>query len=70
MPETIAFILLPPGVAGLVANNGLIIPVPEAIDMLSCSFNREERLYALEKSKKWATINYHALTATGSSSLT
>ncbi|HGJ5854260.1 hypothetical protein QE197_07985 [Arsenophonus nasoniae] len=43
---------LPPGVAGLVANNGLIIPVPEAIDMLSCSFNREERLYALEKEQK------------------
>ncbi|WGL99603.1 pentapeptide repeat-containing protein [Arsenophonus sp. aPb] len=45
---------LPPGVAGLVANNGLIIPVPEAIDMLSFSFNGEERLYALQKDQKMA----------------
>ncbi|UBX27841.1 hypothetical protein [Arsenophonus apicola] len=45
---------LPPDVAGRVANDGLIIPVPEAIDMLSCSFNGEERIYALQKDQKMA----------------
>lgn len=43
---------LPPGVAGLVANNGLIIPVPDATDMIMCSSNGEERIYALEKEQK------------------
>ncbi|MDR5616752.1 pentapeptide repeat-containing protein [Arsenophonus sp.] len=43
---------LPPGVAGLVANNGLIIHIPDATDMLMCSFNGEERIYALEKEQK------------------
>lgn len=43
---------LPPGVAGLVAEDGLIIPVSDAIDMLMCSFNGEERIYALEKDQK------------------
>ncbi|HGJ5869067.1 hypothetical protein [Arsenophonus nasoniae] len=43
---------LPPGVAGLVANNGLIIHIPDATDMFMCSFNGEERIYALEKEQK------------------
>ncbi|WP_119711064.1 hypothetical protein [Arsenophonus endosymbiont of Aleurodicus floccissimus] len=43
---------IPPDVAGIVAEDGLIIPLPDAIDMLMCSFNREERIYALEKDQK------------------
>ncbi|QLK88290.1 hypothetical protein E3U36_09880 [Arsenophonus endosymbiont of Aphis craccivora] len=38
--------------AGLVAEDGLIIPVPDAIDMLMCSFNGEKRIYALKKDQK------------------
>ncbi|WGM01095.1 hypothetical protein [Arsenophonus nasoniae] len=34
---------------GIMASGALITPVPNSIDMLKCTFNGEERIYALQK---------------------